>query len=223
MLQQTQVDRVIPFYRAFLKAFPSVSALAAAPLAEVLRVWQGLGYNRRAKMLHDAAQAIISEHNGRFPRAYEALVALPGVGGYTAKAVRVFAFNEPETFIETNVRSVFIHHFFPRSRSVSDTKLLPLIEASVQHPGVEQKKGGGAREWYAALMDYGAYLKKTYPNPSRKSAHHAKQKPFKGSNREIRGAIVRASLQGEDVYGVPFAKSRIKQQYAALRREGLIP
>lgn len=216
MLQQTQVDRVIPYYGVFLKKFPTVQALAKAPLGDVLRAWQGLGYNHRAKHLHEAAKVTMINHSGRLPREYEELVALPGVGDYTAKAVRVFAFNEPEVMIETNIRAAYIHHFFPRSRSVSDKKLLPLVKSSLgQHPDVDQ--------WYAALMDYGSSLKKQVPNPSRKSAHHIQQKPFKGSDREIRGAILRAMLSGENILSLPFQKGRIRRQYVALKREGLLP
>jgi len=226
MLQQTQVDRVIPYYRVFLKKFPTVCALAEAPLGDVLRLWQGLGYNRRAKMLHNAAKDIVLQYGGKFPVVYSELVELPGVGEYTAKAVRVFAFNEPEVMIETNIRAVFLHHFFPRTKSVPDKKLLPLIKASVQSLGFAQKGGIGIREWYAALMDYGAYLKKTALNPSRKSAHHAKQKPFKGSDREIRGAILRAVAEKPHTIialkKLPFDNVRIKKQLEALIHEGML-
>lgn len=215
MLQQTQVDRVVPYYKAFLKKFPTVSALAKAPLVDVLRVWQGLGYNRRAKMLHDAAKATMINHSGRIPRDYEALVSLPGVGDYTAKAVRVFAFNEREALIETNVQSVFIHHFFPKRKQVTDAEILALVEQTF--PTRTEP-----RIWYAALMDYGSYLKKHHPNPSRKSAHHARQSPLKGSDREIRGAILRAILNGGRLSKLPFDKTRVKQQYAALKREGML-
>lgn len=214
MLQQTQVDRVVPYYKAFFKKFPTVKALAKAPLSDVLRMWQGLGYNRRAKMLHNAAKEVVNENKGRFPKTYEALVTLPGVGEYTAKAVRTFSYNEPEVVIETNIRTVFLHHFFPKSKKVSDEKLLPLIEETLD------KKN--PRDWYAALMDYGSHLKKTVPNPSRKSAHHTNQSPFKGSDREIRGAILRATLKGEKLSALPFDRDRIKAQCAALKKEGLI-
>ncbi len=223
MLQQTQVDRVIPYYRRFLEKFPTPSALAQARLGDVLRAWSGLGYNRRAKALHDAAKKITIYDN--FPRTYEELRSLPGVGDYTAKAVRVFAFNKPETLVETNVRTVFIHHFFPRARAVPDTKLLPLIEASVQSLGSAPGEVG-AREWYAAVMDYGSYLKKTHGNASRKSAHHTVQKPLRGSNREIRGALLRAVSESpktlRELGGLPFEHTKIEAQLAALRNEGFL-
>lgn len=215
MLQQTQVDRVIPYYKKFLKKFPTIATLADAPLREVLVVWQGLGYNRRAKMLHEAAKTAMINHSGQLPKTYEELVALPGVGDYTAKAVRVFAYNEPEVLIETNVRSVFIYHFFPKKKTVSDKELLKYVELTLP-------KKHDSREWYAALMDYGSYIKKEYPNPSRRSKHHIKQKPFKGSNREIRGAILRAKLQGEPISKLPFDKENIQKQTNALVAEGLL-
>lgn len=204
MLQQTQVDRVIPYYKRFLQKFSTVRALARAPLADVLKVWQGLGYNRRAKYLHEAAKLW-----GTVP-----LEELPGVGPYTAKAVRVFAFNKPEVLIETNIRAVYIHHFFPRKKKVSDKELLRLIEATLDRKN--------PREWYAALMDYGSYLKQRFPNPSRRSVHHVRQKKFKGSDRQIRGAILKAHLKGESVSKLKFDKARIKKQLTALRAEGLI-
>jgi len=218
MLQQTQVDRVIPYYKAFLKQFPTVKVLAEASLADVLRAWQGLGYNRRAKMLHEAARVVMIYHNSRFPKTYEELINLPGVGEYTAKAVRTFAFNEPEVMIETNIRTVFLHHFFKNKEHVSDKEILRFIELALD------KKN--PRVWYAALMDYGAHLKKTLPNPSRKSAHHIKQKPFKGSNREIRGAILRAGtenpLSKTVLNSLPFEKERVYEQVRVLEKEGLL-
>lgn len=213
MLQQTQVARVIPYYRAFLTKFPTVKALAEAPLSEVLRAWQGLGYNRRAKMLHDAAKITMINHSGRIPRSYEALSALPGVGEYTAKAVRVFAYHEPEVMIETNIRAVFLHHFFKNRERVADRELIPLIEKTLRAP---------SGHWYAALMDYGAYLKTLYPNPSRRSAAHTTQKPFTGSDREIRGALLRAVLGGESLRALPFPRERVMKLAGVLVREGML-
>ena len=205
MLQQTQVDRVVPKYNAFIKAFPTARALAKAPLSDVLRLWSGLGYNRRAKYLHEAAKHL---------KPNVALEDLPGVGPYTARAVRVFAYNKPEVLIETNVRAVFIHHLFPNVSKVPDARLMPFIEAALDRRN--------PREWYAALMDYGSFLKQKYPNPSRRSAQHAKQKPFKGSDREVRGAVLKATLAGVSFKKLPFTQSRIKSAVAALKKEGLI-
>lgn len=216
MLQQTQVDRVIPFYRRFLKKFPTVQSLASSNLRPVLKMWQGLGYNRRAKMLHEAAKSAMIYHSGRIPRLFEDLRALPGVGDYTAKAVRVFAFNKPEVLIETNIRTVFIHHFFPKKKKVSDKELLPYMVVLLE----ENKQN--SRKWYSALMDYGSYLKQTLPNPSRRSAHHVRQSKFKGSDREIRGAILKAYLKGEPLSRLPFDKKRIVEQLKNLRAEGLV-
>ncbi len=201
MLQQTQVDRVIPKYEAFIARFPTAKKLANAELREVLSLWQGLGYNRRAKYLWEAAKLW----------GTVALEYLPGVGPYTASAVRVFAYNQPEVLIETNVRAVYLHYLFPGHSKVPDSLLTPHIRVP---------KGVAPRDWYAALMDYGTYLKKTVPNPSRRSASHAVQKKFKGSDREIRGAILRARLSGARVTG--FAPARVRALTQKLKAEGLI-
>lgn len=183
MLQQTQVERVVPKYRAFLRAFPTARRLAAAPLRDVLRAWQGLGYNRRAKFLHQAAQAVAAEHKGGFPKDEAGLRNLSGVGPYTAGAIMAFANNEPVVLIETNVRQVFLHHFFRNKTGVSDTKILKRVEKTLPMEN--------SREWYWALMDYGAYLKQQYGNVNHRSKHYKKQSKFTGSDRQIRGAIVR--------------------------------
>lgn len=219
MLQQTQVDRVLPKYKEFLKKFPTIAVLAEAPLGDVLRAWQGLGYNRRAKMLHECAKCVILEHGGRLPRSYDALCTLPGVGPYTAGAVMAFAYNKPTVMIETNIRTVYLHHYFKNKKNVSDAALIPLIEQTLdkKHP----------REWYSALMDYGAHLKRTVGNVSRKSAHHTMQSKFKGSNREVRGAILRCLANKPTSASVlinktGFSKERITMQLSALKSEGLI-
>ncbi len=188
MLQQTQVDRAIPFYKNFLKQFKSPAALAEAPLSEVLKAWSGLGYNRRAKFLHEAAKAMMAYHGGKVPKGYDELRALPGVGEYTAKAVRVFAHNEPEVLIETNVRTVIIHHFFSNKAQVSDARILRVATALAS--------GQDPRMWHSALMDYGTHLKATVGNLSRKSTQYTRQKPFKGSLREVRGAILKVLHRG---------------------------
>ena len=215
MLQQTQVDRVIPKYKSFLKKFPTVHVLAKASLGEVLKEWQGLGYNRRAKFLHEAAKEIVATG---WPRSREGLLELPGIGAYTASAVLAFAWNKPEILIETNIRSVFIYHFFPRSKKVSDTQIIRLIVQSLDTKN--------PREWYWALMDYGTHLKKTLGNASRRSAHHVHQKPFKGSDREVRGAILRllarAPATRKALEKLPFSKERIQKQFAALKKEGMV-
>lgn len=188
MLQQTQVDRVVPYFKRFIQAFPSVEALARASLSEVLRVWSGLGYNRRAKLLRECAKEIAEKQGGKVPKDFAALVALPGVGDYTAKAVRVFAFNQPDVLIETNIRSAYLHHFFPHTYKVDDRLICVYVGKTA--------KGQDPRTWYSALMDYGAYLKKTNPNPSRRSKYHVKQSKFEGSLRQMRGILLRRLIQG---------------------------
>jgi A/G-specific adenine glycosylase len=182
MLQQTQVERVIPKYEVFLKAFPTVRRLAAAPLGDVLRLWQGLGYNRRAKYVHETAKVVTGEWKGKFPRTKKELESLPGVGSYTAGAIMAFAYNEPVILIETNVRQVYIHHFYKLKTDIRDSDILELIEKTVSEDN--------PREWYWALMDYGAFLKRQHGNLVRQSKHYVKQSQFQGSDRQIRGAII---------------------------------
>lgn len=183
MLQQTQVPRVIPKYESFLRTFPDVQSLAAAPLADVLIAWSGLGYNRRAKSLKAAAEVIVSEHGGRVPDTLEGLMALHGIGHATASQILAFAFAVAVPFIETNIRSVYLHEFFGDADDVPDAAIMPLIEATLDRDD--------PRTWYYALMDYGTHLKATVANPSRRSAHHTRQSRFEGSNRQVRGALVR--------------------------------
>lgn len=187
MLQQTQTGRVTDKYREFISVFPAVETLAASQLKDVLAVWQGLGYNRRAKYLKQAAEAIQNRHAGRFPDNYEDLLLLPGIGHYTACAVLTFAYNQQHIFIETNIRTVYIHHFFNDADNVADSQILPLLEQTMD--------AANPRDWYYALMDYGVHLKKAHKNPSRKSKHHQKQAKFEGSNRQVRGKILKILLQ----------------------------
>jgi A/G-specific adenine glycosylase len=186
MLQQTQVARVLPKYGDFLARFPTVCSLATAPIADVLAVWSGLGYNRRALSLHQAATMVVAEYGGRIPASPEELRRLPGIGPATASAVCVFAFGRPHAFIETNIRAAFIHFFFQGSTSIPDGQILPLVESTMDRDR--------PRDWYYALMDYGVWVKKAYRNPSRKSRHHAVQSPFAGSRRELRAQVLRALL-----------------------------
>jgi len=183
MLQQTQVDRVISKYNEFVRAFPTVRTLAAAPLREVLKRWQGLGYNRRALMLKKAAEEIIKKHGGKVPATVEELDGLPGIGVHTAAAICAYAYNQPVVYIETNIRSVFIHHFFHDRSDVEDAELMPLVEQALDRKS--------PRDWYNALMDYGTFLKQEHPNPARKSRQYVKQSRFEGSDRQIRGAVIR--------------------------------
>lgn len=188
MLQQTQVRRVIPKFEAFIAAYPDFEALAAASLADVLILWSGLGYNRRAKFLWQLAGKVVAQHNGILPRDKSALMRLPGIGPNTAGAILAYAFNEPVTFIETNIRTVFIHHFFAGQTAVADALLEPFIAAAMPQDR--------PREWYWALMDYGTHLKQTVGNASRASKSYAKQSTFAGSRRQVRGRVLKVLTKG---------------------------
>ncbi len=187
MLQQTQAARVEEKYNRFIIRFPDFHSLAGATLRSVLEEWQGLGYNRRALMLHRLAQQVVKEHGGILPGDRDMLMELPGIGPYTAGAVGAFAFNIPAVFIETNIRRVFLHFFFPGETSVSDSEILPLVEKTADRKD--------PRSWYYALMDYGAVLKKEVTNPNRRSRHYALQSPFEGSRRQLRAGLLRKVLQ----------------------------
>jgi A/G-specific adenine glycosylase len=193
MLQQTQVERVMGKYGDFLAKFPDFESLAGAPWPEVLAVWQGLGYNRRALSLKRLAQSVMEDWGGALPTTIEDLRSLPGIGPATAGAVLAFAFEQPVVFIETNIRRVFLHFFFADQESVTDREILPLVAETLDRQRV--------RDWYYALMDYGAKLKGDFPNPNRRSAHYARQSPFNGSNRKVRGQILK-TLLGEPVSSV---------------------
>jgi A/G-specific adenine glycosylase len=218
MLQQTQTERVLPKYLAWLSAYPSPEALATAPLADVLALWSGLGYNRRALALVKAASRIASL--GAFPHKEEDLLELPGVGPYTARAVLAFAFGRPVTLIETNIRSVFLHCFFEREKAVPDSRIAPLVEATMDRED--------PRRWYYALMDYGVEIKRSYGNPNGRSAHYAKQSPFANSHRRIRGELLKA-LQArgradadELAAALPFARERVDKALGELKAEGFV-
>lgn len=182
MLQQTQVDRVRQKYAEFISCFPTVQVLANAPMAVILKLWQGLGYNRRALHLKKAAEIIVEQYNATIPSSITALISLPGIGPATAGAIRTYAWNLPNIFIETNIRSVFIHHFFPTKKNITDAQLVPYIQSALDTKN--------PREWCYALMDYGSYLKRTQLNPSRASKHYTRQSKFQGSNRQLRGKIL---------------------------------
>lgn len=187
MLQQTQVPRVLSRYDEWLRAFPTLDALAAAPLAAVLERWQGLGYNRRAVALKRAAEQVVESYGGCLPDDVLLLRQLPGIGPATASAVVNYAYGIPAPFIETNVRAVFLHHLFADAADVPDSALRPLVEATWDR---EDPRG-----WGYALMDYGSWLKASLPNPSRRSRHHVRQPPFEGSHRQRRARILRAVLR----------------------------
>lgn len=183
MLQQTQVSRVIPKYDAFLKKFPTFSRLAQSELVHVLQQWSGLGYNRRGRFLWESAQIIIDTYKGIVPNDPELVDLLPGIGRATASSIIVFSYNIPLVFIETNIRRVFINAFFNQKSEIRDADIEKLVAATLDKEN--------PREWYYALMDYGAFLGKTIENPNKKSAHYTKQSKFKGSTRQLRGFILK--------------------------------
>jgi A/G-specific adenine glycosylase len=220
MLQQTQVPRVIEKYGQFLRAFPDIHSLARAPFREILTVWQGLGYNRRALALKKAAEQLVSHYNGRIPPNTDSLTTLPGIGNATAGAICAFAFNQPTVFVETNIRTAFIYHFFGNRNGIRDAHILPLIAQTLDHRE--------PRVWYYALMDYGAALKKRYGNSNTKSAHYKRQERFEGSNRQIRGAILQSLVRQEriselDLLGnARFPAEAVMRNLEQLQAEGII-
>ena len=220
MLQQTQVNRVTQKFPAFIDTFPDFASLAAASLSEVLAVWQGLGYNRRVIALQKCAQKVMTESGGSLPADVETLTTFPGIGRATASSICAFAFNMPVIFIETNIRRVFIHFIFSDTATVSDAEILPIIEETLFRED--------PRTWYNALMDLGTLLKKTVPNPNRRSVHYTKQSAFEGSDREIRGWILKSLLTGEKttdktiIGHFPDDPARIRRILSALEHEGFI-
>lgn len=220
MLQQTQVERVALKYEDFLGRFPHFAALAGADLRDLLSAWQGLGYNRRALALQQTAQLILERFQGNLPDSAETLVTLPGIGPATAGALLAFVFEQPVVFIETNIRRVFIHWFFPDRDAVKDSEILPLVEKAMDRDRV--------RSWYYALMDYGAMLKGKEPNPNRRSAHYQKQSTFEGSNRQIRGLILKALIDKPHMTQVELAAymdrcpERVRRVVKDLVREGFL-
>ncbi len=187
MLQQTQVERVLIKYPEFLKSFPNLASLAKAPLADVLRTWQGMGYNRRAISLKKLAEIILHQYQGKLPLDPEELVKLPGIGRYSASAIYTFATNKPICLIETNIRRVYIHFFFGDREDIRDKEIMLLVEKTLDSEN--------PREWYYALMDYGVKLKNEVINPNRRSSHYTKQSKFEGSSRQIRSLILKTLLQ----------------------------
>ncbi len=218
MLQQTQTERVVPKYLAWMRAFPNPQSLAESPLSRVMELWSGLGYNRRALALREAASKIVEL--GAVPDDVKSLTELPGVGPYTAGAVCAFAFNRPTLFIETNIRSVYLHYFFPDEVRVPDSRIMPVLEATMDK--------NDPRTWYYALMDLGVKLKKTLGNPNTRSAHYSKQSSFADSNRRIRGALLReiggrAAVAADDLAAaLPFSRERVEAALAQLVAEGFV-
>ena len=188
MLQQTQVYRVIPKYGEFLCEFPTLGALADASQANLLRVWQGLGYWNRALRLREAARLIVNEFDGEFPRATTVLMKLPGIGPYTAGALACFAFGSPEPFLDTNIRRVYLYFFFPGEDDVPDSRIMEVARRAVwtEDP----------REWGYALFDYGA-IELRDRTINRRSRHYSRQPAFEGSFRSFRTQALRHVLVQE--------------------------
>ena len=220
MLQQTQVARVTIKFPEFIRAFPDFASLATAPLTNVLTVWQGLGYNRRAIALQKCAIRVMNEYNGVLPPDVDILATFPGIGRATASSIAAFAYNMPVVFIETNIRRVFIHFFFTSNETINDAEIFPVVTRALY------KKN--PRVWYWALMDLGSALKKTVPNPNRRSAHYTRQAPFEGSDRKIRGAILKLllkeySLEDEEIFGyIAEDPHRVRKILGDLKTEGFI-
>ena len=214
MLQQTQVARVDGRWQRWLERFPDTAVLADADAGDVLEEWQGLGYNRRALSLARAAR-MIEDAGGEFPREERDLVALPGIGPATAAGIRAFAFDLPGVYLETNVRTVFLHELFPDAHDVPDSALVPLVREAC--PGFAAACGAerGPRAWYYALLDYGAFLKQTLPNPSRRSRTHARQSRFEGSHRQKRAELVRVLLDARRL-GVALTRDDLARELDAV-------
>ncbi len=218
MLQQTQVSRVIPKFLAFMQRFPTVNSLAESSLADVLVLWSGLGYNRRAKFLWQAALEVSLRFDGQLPQTQKELVSLPGIGPNTAAAILNYAYEIATPFVETNIRTVYFHHFFDGHDGVDDKELLEVVERTQdsEHP----------REWYWALMDYGSSLKTTVGGRLDMSKHYKKQSPLAGSPREMRGRIIREltlnSLSEEALKRAVDADERFEPAIKDLNREGMI-
>ena len=220
MLQQTQVERVLEKYKEFLAVFPNFSALAKAPLRKLFAVWQGMGYNRRALALRTLAQKVVDDHRGRLPSEHEKLLALPGIGKYTAGAVEAFAFNKPVVFMDTNIRRVYIHEFLLERDGIHDDELTPLVEQTLDT--------GNPRKWYNALMDYGTMLKREQINPNQRSVHYTRQSPFENSNRQVRGMILKILVAGAPLTLAQIVKrsgmdpERVKKNIVQLEKEWFI-
>lgn len=218
MLQQTQVNRVIPKYHDFLERYPSLDALAEAQLGDVLIAWQGLGYNRRAKFLWQAAQQI-AKQDGVFPTDTTELVKLPGVGVNTAGAIAAYSYDAPVVFVETNIRTVMIYHFFAERDVVHDDEVRRAAQALLDATALSP------REFYWALMDYGTYVKQTVGNLNKLSKDYAKQSKFEGSRRQVRGAVLRALSSEPQTLSMlmnSILDERLSGVLVDLQQEGLV-
>ncbi|MBN2322971.1 MAG: A/G-specific adenine glycosylase [Spirochaetes bacterium] len=220
MLQQTQVPRVVEKYVPFVSRFKNFNELRAAAQVDILALWQGLGYNRRCIYLKESAAKICDEYSGRLPESEMPLRSLPGVGTATARSLLAFCFNRPVVFLETNIRQVFIHHFFSDRQTVSDRDLYPLVERTLYHEN--------PREWYYALMDYGAMLKKRIGNVTKKSSGYRPAGPFEGSVRQLRGSVLKLLIAHRTLTPEEFlnltgsSRERMREVLLHLEHEGFL-
>ncbi len=217
MLQQTQTERVIEKYTSFIRRFPDFKSLALATVRDVLDEWIGLGYNRRALALQKAARIVESEYDGTLPSEEGHLLQLPGIGTYSASAILAFAFNKPTVFIETNIRTVFT--FFFGNDGITDREIMALVEQTVDL--------SNPREWYYALFDYGAMLKRSLTRKERRELSKS-QPPFIGSDRQIRGTILKTLVSGNIITESDILThitadiDRVARILTGLQREGFI-
>lgn len=188
MLQQTQVSRVLPKYKEFLHAFPDIKTLANSKDADLLAIWSGLGYWRRARFLKEACKEILKKHNGKFPKDIPTLLSLPGIGPYTAGAIACFAFGNTDAFIDTNIRRVYLHFFFSNKKDIPDSEIMMIAKKAVPKEN--------PRDWHWALFDYGALVIKD-KKINRSSRHYTKQSKFTGSFRSYRAQALRFLLAAE--------------------------
>ena len=220
MLQQTQTSRVSEKYLKFVKKFPNFKALSKAPLEDILKAWQGLGYNRRAIALKKIAEMVINDFGGKLPESIDVLKKFPQIGHNTASSIVAFAFNKPSFFIETNIRRVYIYFFFSQKEFIDDKEILPLVKSTLDY--------SNPRKWYYALMDFGVMLKKKFPDLNKRSSSYRKQSQFKGSDREIRGKVLKlvlakkSLLKSELIKNLGFSKNKVEKILMQLHKEGFI-
>lgn len=211
MLQQTQVTRVLPKFEVWMKAYPTLAALSGSSFKDILVLWQGLGYQRRAKALYT-----ISQIHKRLPASFDELLKLPGIGTYTASALCAFAYDEfSHPLLETNIRTVLIEQYHHGTSKIRDTTLYEDLHRLALYKEVQAV---GARVWYYALMDYGAHLKASRISHNEKSAHHTKQSVYKGSVRELRAKTLFAITHKEKLPD----DSRTEQVLLMLVNEGYV-
>lgn len=216
MLQQTQVERVVPYYAEWITRWPDWASLARAENRQILEIWSGLGYNRRALYLGQLANRVMTDFGGKLPSDPQVLQTLPGIGPYTAHAILIFAFNRSLITIDTNIRKVLLFEF-ALPTTTSKQELETLAKRILPR--------GRARDWHNALMDYGNLA---LPRRMEHIPPATRQSRFDGSRRQIRGAIVKALVKRRQLSiaqlpgMLPFPKGRIREALDSLRKDGLI-